>query len=76
MCEPASKVSNMFLWYFIGTIIAIFFASTPDNIGRKKTVWYFFSLSVLAQAILLYIPNYYAKSLAYLLLGLGRLKDS
>ena len=66
----------MFLWYFIGTIVATFFAAVPDALGRKKTVWYFFTLSVLAQAILLYIPNYYAKSLAYLMLGLGRLKDS
>ena len=48
VCEPASAVSNMFLWYFIGTIVATFFAAVPDALGRKKTVWYFFTLSVIA----------------------------
>lgn len=66
----------MFIWYFVGTLMSTMFASIPDRYGRKRTVYFFLFASVVAQTILLYWPNYYAKCFAYLILGVGRLKDS
>ena len=75
-CQPASAISFMFIWYFVGTLSSTIFSAMPDKYGRKKTVYFFLLASVIAQAILIYWPSYNAKCVAYFILGLGRLKDS
>ena len=76
MCTPKNKISLMFMMFFVGTISGAFLAAIPDRIGRKKSVIGGMIFSLLAQTMMLFIPNYIVRTAGFFLLGISNLKNS
>ena len=76
MCAPAAQVSLMYSQYFIGRLAGGVLAVLPDRIGRKKSVLGGMLVSLLAQTVLLFVPNLLVRSICFFVMGVANLKNS
>ena len=66
----------MYSQYFIGRLAGGVLAVLPDRIGRKKSVLGGMLVSLLAQTILLFVPNLPVRSICFFIMGVANLKNS
>lgn len=60
--------------YFIGFAINGLLSTIPDLIGRKKTILYAMIGSCFAQTVMLFVPNFYVRTLMFFVMGLTMIK--
>jgi hypothetical protein len=75
-CAPKTVVGSMIACYSVTAgISGLFLFSLPNKWGRIKTMRVFGGLSVLAQLIIIFVPNLHARQFGFGLLGLSQLKN-
>jgi len=60
--------------YFIGFAMNGLLSTIPDLIGRKKTILYSMIVSCFAQTVMLFVPNFYVRTLMFFVMGLTMIK--
>ena len=77
ICTPLTKLNLFYISYFIGYGLGgLFSFPIMDKISRRSANLIFGSSHVLAQAIIIFLPNYSARLLGYTLMGLMCAKNS
>ena len=76
MCTPLTKISLMFTLFFVGTLAGGFLAVIPDRIGRKKSVIGGMLIGLVAQTVMLFVPNLTVRSIGFFVLGVSNVKNS
>lgn len=77
MCVDRNTINLIVTAYFIGFIVSgLTIFALPDRWGCKKTIAVFNSIHITAQFTILFIPNYYVRLVAFLVMGLCQLKNS
>ena len=56
--------------YFIGYSIGASMYFLPDKIGRKKSVMFSLTLSMVSESILMWVVNYHWRMIAFFFMGL------
>mmetsp|Transcript_1707 Transcript_1707/g.2367 ORF Transcript_1707/g.2367 Transcript_1707/m.2367 type:complete len:209 (+) Transcript_1707:277-903(+) len=73
-CMGPQLIGFMVTMYFAGYALNGVFSIMPDQIGRKKTTLYLMIINCLAQTVLLLVPNFWARSAMFFILGLTQIK--
>ena len=70
MCMSPSRVNLPYTLYFasfgVGGLLTF---PLLDKLGRLRSHWVFSTLALLAQALIVFVPNYMAHTIGYALLG-------
>ena len=70
VCTAASKIAFMATAYFIGYGFGASAYAMPDTIGRKKSCVFGFTLSLLCQTVMIWVPDYYVRTACFFGMGL------
>ena len=62
--------------YIVFGIAGLLFFAMPDDFGRRMTMNVWYSVHVIAQILILFNPNYWARFMALLMFGLSQMKHS
>jgi MFS family permease len=76
-CASQSKIGAMFLCYvFSAGLSGLVLFSLPDRWGRVKSMRFFGGINLLAQLLVIFVPNYYSRLIGFTLMGMTQLKGS
>ena len=77
MCMPRTHINYMIQATFMAAgLQGLLFFKIPDMWGNKKTMLVFHTVNLLAQFVILLVPNYHVRILAFFILGLTMVKNS
>ena len=76
MCTSSSVIGIMYSQFFIGTVMGGCLAFLPDRVGRKKSVIGGMFVSLIAQSVMLFVPNFLVRTVCFWLIGFSNLKNS
>jgi MFS family permease len=76
VCENKDIVGSMLLCYGLcAGIFGVFLFPVPERWGRVKSMRIFGGVNVLAQFLVILVPNYYTRIIGYCMLGVSQLKN-
>lgn len=71
MCMDRNWISLILMTYHVMSIVSgLIFGKVPDRWGYKKTIRVFGCVNLLAQIIVLLVPNYYVRLICFGVMGL------
>jgi MFS family permease len=70
------QINIIVMYFYFGFVLGVIFFFTPDHFGRKPTLVFTMSTSLIAYTVLLHVPSLTAKSIAFFVMGFMHLKSS
>lgn len=76
-CVARTTINAIVTGYFISYGCAgLLLFKIPDKWGRKNTIIFFGSIHSLAQFTIIFVPNYYVRFIAFVIMGSCQIKNS
>ena len=69
-CKTPVQISTLASAYFIGYCIGGSMYFLPDKIGRKKSVIFSLTMSMIAETTMIFVSSYYMRMVCFLVMGL------
>ena len=76
VCKTPLQIAMLASAYFVGYCIGGSMFFLPDKIGRKTSIIFSLTLSMLAETIMIFASGYYTRMACFFFMGLFQLHNS